>query len=375
MKSKEVIIDNIQIDYNNREISTVKTLDVLHAQVEGTRRRVESVYLTPEVLIRFNQRSVLKVDIEALVARLNICYGVASMYDCSMRAAITHNLQTCIFEQSGWNQQSISYVRILLQNKAGEVFFDDVPLCINHIGLIQIAFDALLKRATEKLDIIDKEFIMPDQIILTPKAAAYFIHETIGHLCEYDYASMPGAYIGLENFNKKILNENVNIYSDPFVSDFLSFGQLDDEGNELNKQLIVENGCVKELITSMRSDSHYNNSLIRMTNIYLSEDVTGPSQDELVDRVSDAVLVDSFTNGIFHAPSNQFILHSNDAYLIKNRKKVARVSTLSINNKVTQIADMIQVIGRDMKMHLSVCVKQGQAVLVGNGSPSMLVRS
>jgi len=373
MNAKEITIKNIEMNYHNSEMSTTNTYDVIQANKGVNCINVKSGIITTQKLNSIHQSKRFDLDDRELQKQLLSCDKAAKKHNCFFDACLKQNVNLLVFNDLKSNQQSLSFLRIILRNRKGEIFFEDLPLTSYPDENVSIIFDQLLKRSTEKIERITS---YSDQscIILAPKAASFFVHEIVGHQCEYDLASSTNAYINVEEIGKKVLPYNANIISDPFMKNFMDLGSLDDDGVRLEQQMIVENGHLKGFINSRRCDSYYHNTMYRMTNLCLLANPEGATQEGLINRSSESVLVNSFVYGGYNAEINQFTLYSNDAYLIKNQKRIARISQFIIQQDITKIETMIQEIGNDMHIYLSICSKLGQSIFVCNGSPSLAVK-
>ena len=127
----------------------------------------------------------------------------------------------------------------------------------------------------EKLYLVDSGSPMTSYsgpVLLAPRPAGLFIHEVVGHRLEGSrlLSDEEGKTLK-DKVGKKIMHPDLSIYDDPTLESWqgqslLGHFQIDDEGSVSKKVKLVENGVLKNFLTTripLKTKGHLNNGHAR----------------------------------------------------------------------------------------------------------------
>lgn len=278
-----------------------------------------------------------------------------------------------VFPGKNNNAYSI-FIRLSLHDSIGRIQYKDVPFhSIDEIANeLDNSFNELLGKMKNNIHARDIQLSTIPCAILAPKAASFFIHEMVGHLLEYDYVNRDNAIYGKKAYQKLVFPEFINICDDPFNINGLYLGEYDDDGEPLLKRNLILNGYLNDYITTRRCATLYDKTLYRMSNLYLKNNPEGQNLNEIIANFdNDCIVVFSCVNGIMNPNSGDYMLLSNDFGYISGEELVYSDKLITLSGSA--IMNNIQSIGNDMNCFFGICNKQNQNIMVGSGSPSIVL--
>ncbi len=237
-----------------------------------------------------------------------------------------------------------------------------------------LLFDAVVPRAGE----------MP--VVLAAGSSGILLHEAIGHGMEADF-NRRGESIFSDKIGKKVAESFVSIVDDGTTPNNRGAINIDDEGNDVQKTYMVENGILTSYLHDRISSKHYgveptgngrresfrHMPLPRMRNTYMLD---GPHEkEEIIESVKYGIYAESFTNGQVRIGPGDFTFYVKQGYLIENGKMTRPIKDVNIIGNGPRVLSDIEMVANDMEMSESgwTCGKGGQGVPASLGQPTVKV--
>ncbi len=231
-------------------------------------------------------------------------------------------------------------------------------------------------------------------VVLESEIVALVCHESTGHPSEADRmlgreAAQAGeTYVKPELIGKRIGSELVTIVDDPKLPGSFGYYVYDDEGVEARERVLVEGGCIKELLHNRetaaelglksngaaRASLYNREPIIRMSNTYMKPG--DYSFDELIDDIKLGVYIKSYLEwNIDDKRWNQRYVGV-ESYLICDGEIAGMVYQPAIELTTQGLYSSIDAIGRDLAFYAGYCGKGDplQAIPVWFGGPSIRLR-
>ena len=273
-------------------------------------------------------------------------------------------------ERAGWNlggrRDFTYYTPALVDN-----------LCREAVGRAVILFEAVKPPAGE----------MP--VVLGPGLTGILLHEAIGHGMEADFnrkkISTFTTMIG-----KKVAESFVTIIDDGTLDALCGSLNVDDEGTPGQKTVLVEKGILTSYLHDKISAQFYrvkptgngrrqdyeNYVQPRMRNTYM---LGGPATpEEVIRSVEKGIYVKDVANGQVKIGEGDFAFYVSQGQLIEKGQLTAPIKDVNIMGNGPKMLANVTMLANDMQMWQGgggACGKGGQAVPVGFGQPTALVKS
>ena len=286
---------------------------------------------------------------------------------------MTQLTASCTAEQNGRRESSYAgsagrrgleyYTEELLDRLAREAVAETIRM-----------FDAVKPEAGE----------MP--VVLGSGHSGILLHEAIGHGMEAD-ANRKNESVYADKIGKPIARDMVTIVDDGTCPNLRGTINVDDEGNESQRTVLVENGILKTYMHDLISSRHYGvaptgngrrqsfrfNPIPRMRNTYM---LNGPhTREEIIASVKKGLYCESFTNGEVRIGPGDFTFYVKSGSLIEDGKLTAPVKDVNIIGNGPQVLERVTMVANDFSMSDGswVCGKSGQGVPNTLGQPTVLV--
>lgn len=220
-------------------------------------------------------------------------------------------------------------------------------------------------------------------LVLAGGDAGILFHEIIGHPLELD-AVNHGQGVFSDKYNQRVGNKLCTIIDDGLQPLPGLTGKYDDELTPKKRNILVENGTVKNYLSSRHSIAQTNYTLSgngrresfrtpplpRMTTTYLAPRHHDP--EEIIASVNKGVYCNGFYSGKVNITNGQFIFYPSKSYLIEKGKIIGPVHNLAVHSNALEVLQKISMVGNDLQFSNSYwqCSKK-QKVQVGIGSPTV----
>lgn len=273
-------------------------------------------------------------------------------------------------EQAGWNFGG----RRKMADYSDKVVAQVAKLAVDKAIVL---FDAVQPPAGE----------MP--VVLGPGLTGVLLHEAIGHGMEADFNRKKiSTYATL--MGKKVAEPFVTIVDDGTVPDLTGSINFDDEGTPGQKTILVDKGILKSYLHDKisakyykvkptgngRRQSYQHYVVPRMRDTYME---AGPaSPDEVIKAAQNGIYVEDVANGQVKIGEGDFAFYVSQGRMIEGGKLTAPIKDVNIMGNGPKMLANITMMGSDLEFYTGgggACGKSGQAVPVGFGQPTCLVKS
>jgi TldD protein len=316
------------------------------------------------------------------IVKCNVTFGDETRYvliarsDGRMTAdfqPMTVTYVDCIAEQNGRREEAFYG----LSGRYGLEFY--TPQTIDRLAReavrrTVIMFDAVKPAAGEM------------EVVLAPGSSGILLHEAIGHGMEADF-NRKKVSIFADKMGKPVAEKFVSIVDDGTNPHLRGTVNMDDEGNDTERTMLVENGILRSYMHDHISAEFYKVKptgngrrqsfryipIPRMRNTYM---LPGPhKRDEIIASVKKGLYAEEFTNGEVFIGAGDFTFYVKLGCLIENGKLTRPVKDINIIGNGPQILRRITMVGDDLKMSEGggTCGKDGQGMPVQMGLPTVKV--
>ncbi|AWX32506.1 TldD/PmbA family protein [Methanosphaera sp. BMS] len=220
-------------------------------------------------------------------------------------------------------------------------------------------------------------------VIFDPELTGVFIHEALGHASEADIILRNDSILK-DKIGQKIGSELITVVDDATRKDGFGHFAYDVEGSNSNKNVLVENGVLKTVLSSRESakklglessgnarSSIKNQPLVRMSNTYIKPGDS--SFDEMIEDMDEGIYLKGSRGGQVDTGKGIFQFNAVEAYKIENGELSTHLRDVSLSGSTLDILNNVDAVGSDFKLNVGFCGKDGQTVPVGDGGPHIRV--
>jgi len=226
-------------------------------------------------------------------------------------------------------------------------------------------------------------------VVLGSGVTGVLLHEAIGHGMEADFnrknVSTYSTMIG-----KEVAEPFVTIIDDGTNPNLPGSINVDDEGTPGQKTVLVDKGILTSYMHDKISAKHYKLNPTgngrresyqhyiqpRMRNTYM---LAGPATPEdVIKSVDKGIYVQDVSNGQVKIGEGDFAFYVSQGKMIENGKFTAPIKDINIMGNGPKMLKNITMLANDFEFSQGgggACGKGGQAVPVGFGQPTCLVKS
>lgn len=224
-------------------------------------------------------------------------------------------------------------------------------------------------------------------VIVDPGMAGIIAHESFGHGLEADQVLRERSYLK-EKLNKQVASDICVICDTPNTEDVLGFYFFDDEGIRAGKNVLVENGILKNFIYDRRSASVLNGdpqgngrrqSYAHIVHPRMSNTYFEPGDydlEEMISEIKVGVMVNHAYFGMEDPIGGGLQCMSKKGYLVENGEKTQLLRSIALTGYVLDVLQNIDAISKD-PTHLDggVCGKgQADYVPVSDGGSYLKIK-
>lgn len=265
-----------------------------------------------------------------------------------------------------------------IAGRRGFDFFDDAALqqvAKQAVDRTMVLFDARRPPAGE----------LP--VILAAGASGILLHEAIGHGLEADF-NRKGTSIYSTMIGQKIAPDFVTIVDDALIENERGALNVDDEGNDTERTVLVENGVLRSYLHDQISADHYklkstgsgrreSYAYAPMPRMRCTFMTNGPhSREEVIAAVKGTgIIAETFTNGQVQIGAGDYTFYIKNGWLVEEGKVTAPIKDVNIIGNGPESLKRIVMAANDSKLDTGgwTCGKDGQGVPVSQGLPTVLV--
>jgi TldD protein len=224
------------------------------------------------------------------------------------------------------------------------------------------------------------------EVVLAPGDSGILLHEAVGHGLEADFNRK-----GTSNYTGKIGEEVASalctVVDDATLLQSRGSINVDDEGNEPRRAVLIENGRLTDYMHDRHSAKHFKREpsgngrresfaaapMPRMTNTILT---AGPhSPDEILRTVKRGVYAKKFGGGQVDISNGDFVFSLTESYLVEDGKITAPLKGVNLIGNGPDVLRKVAMLGNDVEVSDGIwtCGKDGQSVPVGVGCPTIKI--
>jgi len=223
-------------------------------------------------------------------------------------------------------------------------------------------------------------------VVLAPGDSGILLHEAVGHGLEADFNRK-----GTSNYSgqvgKDVASNLCTVVDDATVSMSRGTINVDDEGNEPRRSVLIENGVLRGYMHDAHSAKHFGlpasgngrresfscAPMPRMTNTVL---LAGPHDpNEIVKSIKKGIFAKKFGGGQVDIANGDFVFSLTESYLIEDGKITAPLKGVNLIGNGPDVLRKVSMLGNDLELSDGIwtCGKDGQSVPVGVGCPTIKI--
>jgi TldD protein len=223
-------------------------------------------------------------------------------------------------------------------------------------------------------------------VVLAPGDSGILLHEAVGHGLEADF-NRKGTSNYAGQVGKPVASELCTVVDDATLLQSRGTINIDDEGNEPTRSVLIENGKLVGYMHDRHSAKHYKLTptgngrresfgsapLPRMTNTIL---LAGPHEpEEMLKSVKKGIFARKFGGGQVDISNGDFVFSLTESYLIEDGKITAPLKGVNLIGNGPDVLRKVTMLGNDVQVSDGIwtCGKDGQSVPVGVGCPSIKI--
>ncbi len=224
------------------------------------------------------------------------------------------------------------------------------------------------------------------EVVLAPGDSGILLHEAVGHGLEADF-NRKGTSNYTGQVGKRVASALCTVVDDPTLFQSRGSINVDDEGAEPRKNVLIEEGTLRGYMHDRLSARHFRTEptgngrretfasvpMPRMTNTVL---LAGPHDpEEIVRSVKKGVFAKTFGGGQVDISNGDFVFSLTESYLIEDGKITAPLKGVNLIGNGPETLREVSMLGTDVAVSDGIwtCGKDGQSVPVGVGCPTIKI--
>ncbi|MFM8266507.1 MAG: TldD/PmbA family protein [Ilumatobacteraceae bacterium] len=224
-------------------------------------------------------------------------------------------------------------------------------------------------------------------VVIKRGSGGVLFHEACGHGLEADLVAKGGSvYRGKKG--ELVASPLVTLVDDGTMTGEWGAIGYDDEGHASQYNVLIENGVLTDYMWDYlrarkegraqsgngRRQSYQHLPMVRMTNTFVLDGTDEP--DDIIRSTEYGVYVAKLGGGSVNTATGDFVFGMTEAYLIENGEITTPLRDGNLIGNGPQVLRDIDMLGNDFAMgNPGTCGKDGQGVPVGDGQPTLRVRS
>lgn len=224
------------------------------------------------------------------------------------------------------------------------------------------------------------------EVVLAPGDSGILLHEAVGHGLEADF-NRRGTSNYTGQVGREVASPLCTVVDDPSFVQSRGAINVDDEGVEPRKNVLIEDGVLRGYMQDRLSARHFGVEptgngrresftcapLPRMTNTVL---LAGPHDpEEIVSSVERGIYAHTFGGGQVDISNGDFVFSLTESYLIEDGKITAPLKGVNLIGNGPETLRQVSMLGNDVALSDGIwtCGKDGQSVPVGVGCPTIKI--
>ena len=224
-------------------------------------------------------------------------------------------------------------------------------------------------------------------VVIKNGTGGVLFHEACGHGLEADHVQK-GASVYAGKLGELVASPLVTLVDDGTLAAEWGTIAIDDEGHPTQRNVLIQDGVLTDYMWDHlrsrkdgrgpsgngRRQSYMHLPMVRMTNTFVLD---GPDDaDDIVKSTDHGVYVSHLGGGSVNTATGDFVFGMNEAYLIENGEITEPLREGNLIGNGPQVLRDIDMLANDFAMgNPGTCGKDGQGVPVGDGQPTLRVKS
>jgi TldD protein len=224
-------------------------------------------------------------------------------------------------------------------------------------------------------------------VVIQRGSGGVLFHEACGHGLEADLIAK-GASVYAGKVGELVASPLVTLVDDGTMAGEWGTLGIDDEGHPTQRNVLIQDGVLTDYMWDFlraraegrpqsgngRRQSYQHLPMVRMTNTFVLDGAEDP--DDIVAATDHGVYVAHLGGGSVNTATGDFVFGMTEAYLIENGRITEPLRDGNLIGNGPQVLRDIDLLGNDFAMgNPGTCGKDGQGVPVGDGQPTLRVRS
>ena len=223
-------------------------------------------------------------------------------------------------------------------------------------------------------------------VVLAPGDSGILLHEAVGHGLEADF-NRKGTSNYAGQVGQEVASDLCSVVDDATLLQSRGTINVDDEGNQPSRSVLIENGKLVGYMHDRLSAKHYklgatgngrresfrSAPLPRMTNTVL---LAGPHDpEEILKSVKRGVFAKKFGGGQVDIGNGDFVFSLTESYLIEDGRITGPLKGVNLIGNGPDVLRQVTMLGADVEVSDGIwtCGKDGQSVPVGVGCPTIKI--
>ncbi len=224
-------------------------------------------------------------------------------------------------------------------------------------------------------------------VVIARGSGGVLFHEACGHGLEADLVAK-GASVFAGRVGERVAAPGVTLVDDGTMAGEWGRISVDDEGRPAGRNVLIEDGILTDYMWDHlrartqgrrpsgngRRQTYRHLPMVRMTNTFVENGVEDP--EGIIARTPRGVYVAKLGGGQVNTATGDFVFGMVEAYLIEDGRLTEPLRDANLIGNGPQVLLDIDALGNDFAMGPpGTCGKDGQGVPVGDGQPTLRVRS
>ena len=221
-------------------------------------------------------------------------------------------------------------------------------------------------------------------VIIGNGIGALIFHEACGHGLEATQIA-PNRSVFCNELGKTIASPKVTLIDDGTIENSWGGFLVDDEGNLPQKNILIENGILKNYLVDDKNSKHLkinsNGCARRQSYLYpptsrMSNTYLAPGTDtfeEMISNIKLGVYCKRLSGGQVNAETGDFNFAVSNAILIENGHLTTQIKGITLIGNSKEILKNVDMVGSDFVLADGYCGSKSGNILVGMGQPTIKV--
>lgn len=261
-----------------------------------------------------------------------------------------------------------------------------------HTGF-ELYKDDIVDKVAKEASRVAKTMILAEKcpsgkmdIVIDNGFGGVIFHEACGHGLEATSVAK-GNSVFAGKIGEKVASEIVTAIDDGTLNNEWGSSNIDDEGNNTTKNILIENGILKNYMIdklngrrmkmdatgSSRRESYKYAPTSRMTNTYIANGKS--SKSEIISNTENGLFAKKMGGGSVNPMTGEFNFSVMEGYIIKNGKITKPVRGASLIGMGTEVLNQIDMVGDNMTFGQGMCGSSSGSVPVNVGQPTIRVKN